>query len=133
MGCEAEKHIPKSLRDLTKNIDNTITAREIIQMHIHNNDYRSIPTPERTDQEAPEKINVFSDGSVKNPHVAYWMTGGIGVYWPERSLEDIPLTDTETQFMRHRINEKGFTAWNVYNDLQNTSTRTEIGGALMAM
>ena len=85
LGCEAEKHIPKSLRDLTKNIDNRITAREIIQMHIHNNEYQTIPTPEWTDQHAPETINVFSDGSVKNPHVAYWRTGGIGALWPERS------------------------------------------------
>ena len=37
------------------------------------------------------------------------------------------------QFMRHRIDEQGFTAWNVYNDLQNSSTRTEIGASLMAM
>ena len=35
--------------------------------------------------------------------------------------------------MRHRTHEKGFTAWNVYNDLQNSSTRTEIGASLMAM
>ena len=35
--------------------------------------------------------------------------------------------------MRHRTGEQGFTAWNVYNDLQNSSTRTEIGAALMAM
>ena len=35
--------------------------------------------------------------------------------------------------MRHRVDEQGYTAWNVYSDLQNTSTRTEIGAALMAM
>ena len=77
LGCEAEKHIPESLRKLTKGIDNTITAREIIQNEIHNDDYRTIPPPERVDQLAPAKINVFSDGSVKNPHVAFWRAGGI--------------------------------------------------------
>ena len=36
--------------------------------------------------------------------------------------------------MRCRINEDGgYTVWNVYNDLQNSSTRTEIGASLMAM
>lgn len=70
---------------------------------------------------------------VENPHVAFWRTGGIGVRWPTRSLEDIPLTVTEEQFMTHKVDGKGYTAWNVYNDLQNSSTRTEIGASLMAM
>ena len=65
--------------------------------------------------------------------MAFWRTGGIGVHWPKRSLEEVPLTKTEEQFMRHEVERGGFTAWNVYNDLQNSSTRTEIGAPLMAM
>ena len=37
------------------------------------------------------------------------------------------------QFMRHKTEEGGYTAWNVYNDFQNSSARTEVGTALMAM
>ena len=82
-------------------------------MQTHNNDYVTIPPPERSEGNAPNEINVYSDGSVKNPHVAYRRTGGIGVHWPTRSLEDIPLTTTEEEFMRHRVYEQGYTAWNV--------------------
>ena len=35
--------------------------------------------------------------------------------------------------MSHKVEEGGYTAWNVYNDLQNSSTRTEVGAALTAM
>ena len=133
LGCEIENHIPEKLRMMTKGCDNRITARELIQLQIHNNSYETISTPERSEGSAPKKINVYSDGSVKNPHAAFWRTGGIGVHWPTRSLEYIPLTATEKKFMRHRTDEQGYTAWNVYNDLQNSSTRTEIGAALMAM
>ena len=35
--------------------------------------------------------------------------------------------------MRRRKKEGGFAEWNVYNDLQNSSTRCEIGAALMGM
>ena len=53
------------------------------------------PSQQRSNGTAPKKINVYSDGSVKNPHVAYWRTGGVGVHWPERSLEEIPVATTE--------------------------------------
>ena len=35
--------------------------------------------------------------------------------------------------MRHKVEEGGYTAWNVYNDLQSSSTRTEVSASLMAM
>ena len=133
LGCEAERHIPGKLRKITKGTDNTITAGEIVQIQIHNNDYKAIPPPERIEGEAPKEINVYSDGSVKNLNVAYWRTGGIGVQWPERSPDEIPMTAAEAGFMRHRIDDNGFTAWNAYNDIQNSSTRTEIEASLMAM
>ena len=45
LGCEKETHIPDKLRHMTKDIDDRITAREIVQVQIHNNDYRPIPPP----------------------------------------------------------------------------------------
>ena len=43
--------------------------KEIVHNQIHGNDYKTIPLPERPNGTAPKKINVYSDGSVKNPYV----------------------------------------------------------------
>lgn len=133
LGCEVELHIPEILKKITKDIDNHYIAREIVQNQIHGDDCKTILPPGRTNETAPKKINFYSDGSVKNPHVVQWRIGGIGVHWPERSLEEIPLTTIEEQLIRRKVEEGRHVAWNVYKDLQNSSIRTEVGTSLMAM
>ena len=74
-------------KEETKNLEEHITARAMMQERI--NEYGGIesPLPERnTKGSPPEKPNVFPDGSVKNPKEAVWRIGGAGAWWPERNL-----------------------------------------------
>ena len=60
--------------------------------------------------------------------------GGIGVWWPYRNLEKQPLTNNETEYTKHEKKGKdGLKLWNIFNGLRGSSTRCEIGAALMAM
>ena len=36
----------------------------------------------------PDLPNIFSDGRVKQPKSVFWQTGGAGVWWPRRKMED---------------------------------------------
>ena len=47
--------------------------------------------PPWCEEEAPERINAYSDGSWVNARCAYLALGGSGVWWPERPpLERLP-------------------------------------------
>ena len=48
-------------------------------------------------EEPPEEANVYSDGSVKNLRIAHLQVGGVGVYWPNRNGDEVPLTEDEKQ------------------------------------
>ena len=45
---------------------------------------------------APTNINAYSDGSLKHTKGHFWQVGGAGVWWPDRSKED--LSEEEKNF-----------------------------------
>jgi len=49
---------------------------------------------------------VYNDGSLKNSLCQWWSVGGIGVWWPERKLNDTPLNHNERNLVV-RVSEKG--------------------------
>ena len=82
-----------------------------------------------TEGELPEKSDTYSDESVKNPIDNSWRVGGAGACWPKRALGAIKASEAEKAFTNIELHsqERGF------NNSMNSSTRTEIGGVLIAM
>ena len=142
-GCRDEYKMNSEMRKVLSNTDEhfdkgtcRIPAREYVQHHTDNAGCEQLPQPDPVtiDQEIPEKTNVYSDGSLRNPRGLFWHIGGIGVWWPHRNLEEQPLTPNETKHTRHEYKEGyGMKMWNSFNGLSGSSTRCEIGAALIAM
>ena len=73
---------------------------------------------------------MFSDGAVKNPKSAFCQIGGgVGVWWPDRKVEETPLEENELLCMHSEQTSFGVRMWNAFNNFKNSSTRTEIGAA----
>ena len=78
-----------------------------------------------------EKPNVFSDGSLKQNRCYFWQTGGAGVFWPQRTIEQV--TEDEKKYTDYEQKEDGLYLWCPFNSLLNSSTRTELAAAIVAI
>ena len=92
-----------------------------------------LPAPEEEDDAPPDKPNVYTDGSLHNPTSRHWQVGGMGIFWPGRSLEQEPIEESEMLFMRSEQIAEGINLWGTFTALRGSSTRCEIGTALIAM
>ena len=122
------------MRRIIDMCDEGTTAREVMQRVIHE-EGSELPLPRWIETQAPPpQPNAYSDGSLKNPGVGpHWMVGGIGVWWPGRTEDTLPETEAEHVFTRSEYEPGGYRAWNAFNNLRNSSTRCEIGAAIMAL
>ena len=59
--------------------------------------------------------------------------GGLGIWWPGRCETVSPLNAKETKYLEHEWKYQGCMQWASFNELRNSSTRCELGGARMAM
>ena len=59
--------------------------------------------------------------------------GGLGIWWPERCETVSPLSIKEAQYLEYEWKYQGCMQWAAFNELRNSSTRCELGGARMAM
>lgn len=111
------------------------TARGMMQALIHQGDGQKLPQPQNpAEGRPPEKPNVYSDGSVKNPVFGpRWQVGGRGIWWPGRDASTLPPMPFEMQFTWHEFKANGFRAWNRFKGLRNSSMRAEIGAAMVAI
>ena len=55
------------------------------------------------------------------------------MFWPGRNETQDPPTEGEAKFLHHEGDSEGMKMWCAFNDLQNSSTRCEIGGTLATM
>ena len=92
-----------------------------------------MPKPLDKNIEAPTEPNGYSDGSLKNPIGNHWAIGGIGMWWPNRKIEEEPLNKQEDAYTEHEWSERGCMQWAAFNELKNSSTRCEAGAARMAI
>jgi hypothetical protein len=81
----------------------------------------------------PEVINVYTDGSVKNPAHRLYALGGAGVWWPGRCLTDHPLSTHELEATGCSQESNGVKFWGLVGGPRIDSTRTEIAGAIQAI
>ena len=84
-GCCMEKEINESIRDEMQKLTIEITAREYIQYKDDEGGNSKLPTPGKEEDNAPEDINVYTDGSLHNPTSRHWQVGGMGIFWPDRT------------------------------------------------
>ena len=76
---------------------------------------------------------MYTDGSLQNPTSRHWQVGGMGIFWPDRKLEDQPLEDHEIQYTNSEEQDHGVILWGVFTGLRGSSTRCELATALVAM
>ena len=79
----------------------------------------------------PKKPNVYSDGSLKQNRCYFQQTGGAGVFWPDSRLEQ--LAADEARYTQQEQLGEGFLLWASFNSLLNSSTRTELAAAIVAI
>ena len=70
---------------------------------------------------------------MKNPKEATWRIGGAGTWWPGRKIETLQASVTEEKYTRYEQKEEGVMASTTFNSLMNSSTRCEMGAALVAL
>ena len=77
IGCTPETRIPHDIRSFLKNMDNEITARELLQMYTNPEVYEEMHGPEMCNEVVDEKPNGYTDESTLNPKGHRWAIGGI--------------------------------------------------------
>jgi ribonuclease HI len=83
--------------------------------------------------EPPDDINVYSDGSFKNPRRPIYSLAGAGIWWPNRKLENDPLSRSETEMSLERQESGGaaLRAW--LAGFGGSSTRAELAAGIVAL
>ena len=82
IGCMEDWQITHEIRQIMIKLDEEMTAREMIQMFTGGEGYEDIPNPEKCEERAESKPNVYTDGSMLNPKGLHWSIGGLGIWWP---------------------------------------------------
>ena len=91
----------------------------------------SRPSPCR--ENAPDDINVYSDGACTNPTRTQFSLIGAGVWWERRSLIEHPLSQAEQElgYVEHR--DDGIMLISTLAGFGSSSTRAEIAAGIIAM
>ena len=61
----------------------------------------------RCEKEAPEEINVYSDGSLINIRTNSFKLAGVGVWWPNRKNSEMPLSEAEEELALANQKDEG--------------------------
>ena len=81
----------------------------------------------------PLRPNAYSDGSLKHPRISLWSLGGLGVWWPERDVQQHPITDAEHAIANHSCTAAGTSLWGAITGQRASSTRTELAAGIAAL
>ena len=82
---------------------------------------------------APQDINVYTDGALKNPRHHFWGLGGYGVWWPKRDPEITPLSTAEHEYTIGATLNDGIELWGTLTGHCGSSTRSELAAAIIAL
>ena len=109
-----------------------MSARQYMHLVRDSGNLQKWDLPTRCQEEAPDDITVYTDGSLINSRCHWWHLGGFGVWWPGRKIEDRPLTEQETTASYHKVTKAGVGLWGALTGHRCSSTRTEIAGGIVA-
>ena len=82
---------------------------------------------------APEEINVYTDGSWIFPLKQFLGLGGAGIWWPARNLVDVPLSTAEEELAHGDCNAEGVRLFTSIGGFGGSSTRTELAAGVIAI
>jgi hypothetical protein len=100
-----------------------------------------LPTPYKCSVNAPDEINVFTDGSWIFPRKQFLGIGGAGVWWPKRTLTNqsentdlrwVPISDAEFEIAHAKQEDNGVSLYAKIGGYSGSSTRTEIAAGIIA-
>ena len=91
-----------------------------------------IAKPNPCEMQAPEQINVFSDGSLTCSRSPCWGLLGAGVWWPGRNLQDTPLSKMEWDAAKEEQTGEGAKLHSALGGFGGSSTRIEIVAGILA-
>ena len=89
--------------------------------------------PEVVDGDAPEDINIYSDGSVKMPSSQMLALGGCGIWYPNEHADHRSYMHTVADFVEVTKHAEGSLIAAPVVGTWNSSTRSERAALLLAM
>ena len=92
-----------------------------------------VPDIQEVKDPAPEEINVYTDGALKNPLHHFWGLGGFGVWWPKRDPATSPLSTAEHQYAATIILNGGIELCGTLTGHCGSSTRSKLAAAIFAL
>ena len=93
----------------------------------------NIPEVQPCPGQAPDKINVYSDGSLINVKASKYKLGGAGVWWEGRILHHQPLSEAESILGIPTQEAEGLGLAVAIIGFGGSSTRSEIAAGIIAM
>ena len=69
----------------------------------------------------------------QEPAGLHWKVGGVGVWWQNRCISENPMTEAEEHFTHSQMCGNDLSMWTCFNDTQNSSTRCELGAAILGI
>ena len=90
-----------------------------------------MPLPRPCQMNAPEEINVYTDGSWIFPLKQFLGLGGAGIWWPARNLVDVPLSTAEEELAHGDCNAEGVRLFTSIGGFGGSSTRTELAAGII--
>ena len=132
-GMDSSREVPETIARHTDQLHG-FTAREVMQ-YLAEQGHRDNARweDEQVSEEPPAEPNVYTDGSLTNPDSWCWQVGGLGVWWPDRQLQQEPLTQKESTYADVEQKCHGVSMANIFTDLRGSSTRCEVAAAILAL
>ena len=84
-------------------------------------------------EDPPEEPNLFNNGSLKVPNNQFRSLGGLGVWWTNRAMQHMPITDNENAYTHNARQGEGLAMWASIPGFRYSSTRTEIAAGIVAL
>ena len=123
-------------------VDKDLNARQAFQRIKINNDPNHLPLPYECRLQAPDEINVYTDGSWLFPLKQFLGLGGAGIWWPNRAINKdngdpcmkiTPLSRAEGELAFHQQCGDGLRLYTSIGGYAGSSTRTELAAGIIAI
>ena len=129
----------RALRDKQIHYNN-LNARKAFRLLKQDEQNTVIPRPQKCTCDAPEGINVYTDGSWLHPLKQFLGLGGAGVWWPDRHIvrknenqRGHPISTAEEEMAHIQQGENGVSLYTKIGGFGGRSTRTELAAGLIAI
>ena len=140
--ADAKQGIVQHLSSLKHGQGVHANARNCFMLLKDDEGEQSYATPWKCLVDAPQNINVYTDGSWLNPLKQFLGLGGAGVWWPNRCIGDKsscplayrkPVSSAEGELAHYRQLDGGLQLFTKLGGFGGNSTRTELAAGIIAI